>query len=157
MNTQVKIGVVVEDGDKILLIKEKIEKKDRALWNVVKGSYGDNGDETIFEAAIRECQEEASVKVELTGALGTFISRDGDRTRIQFNFVAKIIEGEPRIASADEQEPRNENIQEIKWFSKDELSQMNPEEFISNRAYELIKLWQTGQKYPLDVYKEVDY
>lgn len=157
METKAKIAVVVENNasDKILLIKEKIKKKDRPLWNVVKGSYGDKGDENIFEAARRECLEEASVKVELTNALGVYISKEGDQTRIQFNFIAKIIEGEPNVAPSSEQESRDEYIQEVKWFSREELSKMSPEEFISNRIYQIIQDWLSGQKYPLDIYKHV--
>ena len=155
MDTKIKIGVVVEDGNRILLIKEKIKKKDRPLWNVVKGSYGDNGDESIFDTAIRECQEEASVRVELTDALSAYISKEGEQMRIQFNFLAKIIEGEPKVAPVDEQESRDEYIQEVKWFTKEEISGLGEEEFISNRIYELIQNWLTGKKYPLDIYKHV--
>jgi len=158
MNTQIKIAVVVADksGDKILLIKEKIKKKDRPLWNIIKGSHGDNGDESVFEAAKRECGEEVSVKVELTDALGVYISKESDRMRIQFNFIAKIIEGEPKLAPIDEQKTRDEFIQEIKWFSKRELSKMSPEEFISNRSYQVIQDWLSGARYPLDTYKHVE-
>jgi len=159
MNTRIKIAVVVADksGDKILLIKEKIKKKDRPLWNVIKGSYGDNGDESVFEAARRECWEEVSVKVELTDALGVYISKEGDRMRIQFNFIAKIIEGEPKLAPMDEQKSRDEFIQEIKWFSKEELSKISPGEFISNRSYQVVRDWLSGPRYPLDIYKNVEF
>jgi len=159
MDTQAKIGVVISNntGDQIVLIKEKTEKHDKPLWNVIKGSYGDNGDENIFEAAQRECREEASVKVELVNALGAYISKDENRMRIQFNFLAKVIEGEPKIAPVDEQQPRDENIQEIKWFSREEISNLNQEEFISNRIYELVQDWLSGKKYPLEVYKQVSF
>jgi len=158
MDTKVKIGVVIEDnaGEKILLIKEKIEKKDKPLWNVVKGSYGDNGDESVFEAAKRECGEEVSVKVELTDALDVYISKEGDRMRIQFNFIAKIIGGEPKLAPMDEQKSRDEFIQEIEWFSKEDLSKMSPEEFISNRSYRVVQDWLSGTRYLLDIYKNVE-
>jgi ADP-ribose pyrophosphatase YjhB (NUDIX family) len=159
MDTQAKIGVVISNnaGDQIILIKEKTEKHEKPLWNVIKGSYGDKGDENIFEAAQRECREEASVKVELVNALGAYISKDKDRMRIQFNFLAKVIEGEPKVAPADEQQPRDENIQEIKWFTREEISNLNQEEFISNRIYELVQDWISGKKYPLEVYKQVPF
>jgi len=156
MNTQIKIGVVVKNSDKIFLIKEKIKKKDRPLWNVVKGSYGDNSDESVFEAAKRECREEVSVKVELISALGTYVSKESDRMRIQFNFIAKIIEGEPKTAPIGEQKLRDEDIQELKWFGKEELFKMSPEEFISNRSYRVVQDWLSGSKYPLDTYKHVE-
>lgn len=157
MDTKAKIGVVITDetGEKVLLIKEKIKKKDRPLWNIIKGSYGDNGDESIFDTAVRECQEEALVKVKLTDALGAYISKEGDQMRIQFNFLAKVVEGEPKVAPMDEQESRDEFIQEIKWFTKEEIANLSQEEFISNRTYELIQAWLAGNKYPLVIYKQV--
>ena len=155
MNTQIKIAVIIESEGKILLIKEKYQKKERPLWNVIKGSYGDNGDENIFETAIRECQEEASVKVDLTGSLGVYISKKDDQIRIQFNFLARIIEGEPKIAPMNEQEARDEFIQEIKWFTKEEFLNLNKEEFISGRIHELVKDWTRGKKYSLEVCKQV--
>jgi len=40
MDTKAKIGVVVVGKDgRVLLIKEKLEKKPVALWNIIKG-YG---------------------------------------------------------------------------------------------------------------------
>ena len=155
MNIQIKIAVIIESEGKILLIKEKYQKKERSLWNVIKGSYGDNGDENIFEAAIRECQEEASVKVELTNALGAYVAKEGEQIRVQFNFLAKIIEGEPKVAPMNEQESRDEFIQEIKWFTKEEVLNLNKEEFISGRIHELVKDWTRGKKYSLEVCKQV--
>jgi ADP-ribose pyrophosphatase YjhB (NUDIX family) len=157
MDIGVKIGVVITDkaDNKILLIKEKYKKKDRPLWNIVKGTYGDNGNESIFDTAIRECREEVSVKVELTGALGVYISKEEDRMRIQFNFLGKIVEGEPKVAPMNEQESRDEYIQEVKWFTKDEIANLSQDEFISNRIYELVHDWMSGKKFPSEVYKQV--
>jgi ADP-ribose pyrophosphatase YjhB (NUDIX family) len=54
----VKVGVIITDQqNRILLIKEKLPKKDGPLWNVIKGTYGDHGNATIFDAAVRECRE----------------------------------------------------------------------------------------------------
>ncbi len=157
MNVSLKVGVIItnETNDQVLLIKEKYKKKDGPLWNVVKGSYGDNGDESIFDAAIRESQEEVSVKVKLTHALGVYVSKESDRAKIQFNFLAKIVEGEPKVAPMDEQESRDEYIQEVKWFTKEEISNLSQEEFISDRIYELIQEWIAGKKFPLEVYAQV--
>ncbi len=85
MDIKVKVGVVITNSeDKILLLKEKV-RKNIPLWNIVKGSYGDNGDEDIFEAARRECMEEACSDVKLISALGAYVSKEGDKIRIQFN------------------------------------------------------------------------
>ena len=153
METIVKIATVVEgdDREKVLLIKEKYEKRDRPYWNVIKGTFGDNGEESVFEAAVRECREEAGVEVEITGVLGAFVYHQNGKLRIQFNFVARILEGEPKIAPLEEQKFRDESIEEVKWFSRDELSKMSSDEFISPKAHQLIQTWLAGKKYPLEM------
>lgn len=157
MSIKSKIGVlVVDNNDRLLLIKEKIKKNPEPRWNIIKGSYGDNGDETIFEAAKRECQEEMSIEVELTNSLGCYIAQKEADIRIQFNFLANIISGEPSIPKQEQQNLLNENISEFKWFSKEELGNISKDEFISNRIYEIVNNWIKGEIYPLESYKQVE-
>ncbi len=152
METIFKVGVVVIDKDnRILLIKEKIKKKTVPLWNIIKGTY--DGGETIFEAAKRECEEEASLNVALIKSLGVNFSEDIDKVRAQFNFLAQTKEGvSASIAPKDEQEPRDEMIKEVRWFTKEEILKMNPEEFISKRAFNLLHDYIEGKIFPLEVY-----
>lgn len=155
MATRIKIGVfIANDNGDLLMIKEKVKKNDRPLWNIIKGSYGDSGNETIFEAAERECAEEASVKVELTATTGCYVTGQPDDYGIQFNFIAKIISGEPKLAIATKQSSRDEAISEVKWFSKDELSQLSKDEFISSKIYGMAQDWLKGDKFPLTTFKQ---
>ncbi|MDP3893494.1 NUDIX hydrolase [Nocardioides sp.] len=157
MDIKVKIGVIItdENNEKILLIKEKYERKEEFLWNTIRGTYGDSGDESIFDAAERECLEEASAKVDLLNSLGVYISKERDKVRIQFNFLAKIIDGAPSVPKQKEQALRNESIQELRWFDKKELADLNASDFASSRSYELVEDWMSGKKYPLEAYKQV--
>lgn len=155
MNTKIKIGVIiVNNKNEILLLKEKVKKNELPLWNIVKGTYGDNGDETIQEAAKRECLEEASVMVDLIGATGCFVTGKPDNLKIQFNFIARILSGKPKIASKEEQQSRDEDIREIKWFNKDKLSQMPKEKFISEKIFVVVSDWLKGENYPLSILKQ---
>jgi ADP-ribose pyrophosphatase YjhB (NUDIX family) len=142
MEKIVKIATVIEnnDGTRALLIKEKYPKKDKPYWNVIKGTY-DNAGESVEEAAVRECREEASVRVRIVGSLGVYRSEEDGKIRKQHNFIAKIIGGEPKIASREEQESRNEDISEVRWLSREKLIQMRPEEFISPKIYQLVQDW----------------
>lgn len=154
MDTKPKVGViVVGDDGRALLIKEKLPKKPAPLWNTIKGSH-DSG-ETIFEAAIRECKEEASLDVELTHSLGVYVSEKDEKKRVQFNFLAHAKDVSARLASIEEQESRDENIQELRWFTKEEILKMSPEEFISERTYKLLHDWISGKEFPLEVCKQV--
>jgi len=157
MSVKIKIGVIiVNKKDEILLIKEKLEDKPVSLWNIIKGTYGDNGNETIFEAAIRECQEEAGAKVNLTNLLGCYIAQRPDKIRIQFNFLAKIIEGKPTLADKKEQELRDEDISALKWFNKEDLMKISPDKFISNRTYVAVRDWIKKESYPIDAIKHTE-
>lgn len=155
MIANIKVSVIiVNDKNEVLLLKEKVKKNDRPLWNIIKGTYGDNGDETILEAAKRECMEEASVAVDLAGATGCYATGKTDDLKIQFNFIGRISSGEPKIDSKEEQESRNEDIREIKWFSKDQLIQMPKEDFISEKIFVMISDWIKGESYPLAIIKQ---
>lgn len=153
MNIHIKVGVLIVNNNKLLLIKEKINKKDKPLWNIIKGTYEINSDENIFTAAIRECREEISVEVNLVNSLGCYITKGKDDLHIQFNFLAEIIKGKPAIPSKSEQIERKENVLEFNWFGEDEIINMKSESFISNRAYTLVNDWIAGCKYPLDIFQ----
>lgn len=155
MDTKAKVGIIITDKDgRVLLIKEKLEKKPIALWNIIKGSY--DGDETIFEAAKRECLEETCLNVELIHSLGVYVSEESGKIRIQFNFLAKTDNNNAEIASKEEQRPRNEAIEEVRWFTKEEIGKMNSGEFVSTRSFELLQDWISGELFPLSICKQVE-
>jgi ADP-ribose pyrophosphatase YjhB (NUDIX family) len=80
MNTKLKVGVVIEneDSSKILLIKEKLQKKENFLWNLIKGSY-EKDDSSVIKTAERECLEEIGVKINLKHILAVYFSRKAEK------------------------------------------------------------------------------
>lgn len=154
MNIQIKVGVVIKDNDKILLIKESAEKDSEPKWNIVKGSHEEN--ETIFETAERECKEEAQLNVKLLNSIGVYISKKDKKTRIQFNFLAEVKNKDISLKFKEEQILRNEFIHETKWFSREELSKLEMDDFISNRQYKVIQDFLENKIYSLDVCKNVE-
>lgn len=155
MDIRVKVGVVIinQEGS-ALLIRERLEKKPVALWNIIKGSY--DGNETIFEAAKRECKEEASLEIELIRSLGVYVSEEPGKVRVQFNFLAEAHNKTANVASQKEQESRGESIEEVRWFTRDEIMNMSAEDFVSLRTYELLRDWVSGRSFPLESYKQVE-
>lgn len=153
IDTKIKIGVLITDGEKVLLIKEKGQKQDKYRWNIIKGTYGDIKEEDIFEATIRECKEEVGVDAELLYALGAYISNENNRIRVQFNFVAKITHGSPSVPLKEEQRVRNEDIVEVRWFSKHELQTMKEDDFLYRQSFFVIQDWINGVRYPLSIFQ----
>jgi ADP-ribose pyrophosphatase YjhB (NUDIX family) len=156
MDISVKVGVIIQNSQgEVLLIKEKLDKHNEPRWNIVKGTYGDHPGETVFQAAERECMEEASVSVNLISALGTYVSEEAAKVRVQFNFIAEIYDGEPAIAKISDQENRNESILEVRWFSTAELQVLENRDFVSNRIYSVVSNYLNGERYDLGIYKQV--
>ena len=105
-------GVVIKKDGKYLLLQEKKQKAFR-LWNFPAGQV-DEG-ETIEEAAIREAQEEAGIRVRLIRKLDIF--QDSISTPPKHAFEAEIIEGK---VAFDE-----EDFFDAQWFTPDEIRGMN--------------------------------
>jgi len=156
---KIKVGALVTNqvGDKALFIKEKIKKKDRPLWNIIQGTYGDRENETILEATIRECKEEALVNVEVKNFLGAYISSDETKFRALFAFLVEATEGKPAIPRKEDQDLRQESIIEVKWFTREEIASIPKEEFISSRSFAIVHQWLRNESYPLAMYKQIPF
>lgn len=109
--------VIVHDG-KVLMVQEG-KNYIYGLWNFPSGRLENN--EGIVNAAIREVQEETDYKVTILGLTGiyNFVSETNTQV-IMFNFIGKIVEGDLKYD--------NEEIINAKWFSIDEICQLNDKE-----------------------------
>ena len=145
-------AVITEDNkdERVLLIKEKVEKNDIAKWNIVKGTC-EPSRETLEEAVIRECQEEISTEVKLRSVLSVSIVRKKESLRVQVSYLAKIKSGIPEVKPKDFQKKLNEEISEIRWFSRAEIESLNPNEFVSRRTKLILEQWLSGKSYPLEI------
>lgn len=154
MDIGIKVGVIITNvEDQVLLIKEISSKNTESKWNIVKGTYG--GNESIFNAAVRECREETGLIVELRKTLGVYISKKENKMRVQFNFLAYSDDKNITIASKKEQELLHENIEDARWFSKNEIMTMECNQFVSQRSFELLHDWINEKDFDLDCFKHV--
>jgi ADP-ribose pyrophosphatase len=131
--------VVVRDG-KILMIQEA-KKEAYKKWWLPAGKL-DKG-ETIFNAAIRETKEETGYEVALENML-CVISPSNDRP-LMIIFQADIVSGDIVI------DPKE--ILDVKWIPLDEVMQLNLR--APKITYEILQILERGEKYPLDIVKEV--
>ncbi|HVC71943.1 MAG TPA: NUDIX domain-containing protein [Acidimicrobiales bacterium] len=92
---------------------------DTGQWAAIGGTV--EPDESPADAAVREAEEEAGVRVTLTGILGVIGGPDfritypnGDQTSyVSTVFDATVIGGHPT--------PDNDETSEVRWFALDEL------------------------------------
>ncbi|MEM5797448.1 MAG: NUDIX hydrolase [Candidatus Aenigmatarchaeota archaeon] len=106
--------VIIEKGNKIVLVKREIEPFKGKLE--LPGGHVEYG-ETVETAAIREAKEETGLQVRLKEILGVYsdVNRDPRFHTITTTFIAEPISG--KLKASHEGKP--------KWFSLNEIDFKN--------------------------------
>ncbi len=151
----VKVGVLIEHHNKLLLIKEKSRRRRKYYWNIVKGTLEPDRDKNLIEAAKREAREEANARIKITNLLNVLYLYKNQTLYIQFNFIARLIGSRFGISKPADQKKYNEDIIQVKLFTKNELKKMKKKEFINKRAYQCIQDWLDKIKYPVGIIKTI--
>ena len=139
MNTNIILkvaAVIINSKQQKLLIKEQYTRKGGFKWNMVKGTL-DDSDETIEECIKREIQEETGL-VNFGAIVLKRIYHYGtsEQLKILFVFDVQCIGNEiPTINNNN----RDENISEIKWFSKKEIDKLKKKDCMAFYVYDSIK------------------
>lgn len=107
------VGGVVEKDGKYLLVQEAKEKC-RGKWNLPAGHLDPN--ETIFEAAKREVEEESGFDVELTGVCQIGNQKLENDVFVSVVFSTKVLGGDINF-NPDE-------ILDARWFTYEEIISM---------------------------------
>jgi len=152
----IKIGVLVEKNNELLLIKELNNSNGKYYWNIIKGTFEPVKDKDFFKTAERECKEEAGIKIKLTRLINIIYLNKKDRRVIQFNFRALIKKGIPRLLSENQNKIKDEDIIEIKFFSKEELKKIKKSEFINIRAFLTVRDWLKNGEKDLKIFKFIN-
>lgn len=148
-----KVAVVVENSQKqVLLIREKTPRYPQFGWNTIKGSV-DPG-ESLTEAVVRECREEAGVRVELQNLIGIHEVISGEEQKLQFNYVVTT-EDSGQVPDQKDQEVRDEAIEEVRWFTWEELESLAEDQMLNKRAYQVIQEYLGGKVYPLELFTQI--
>lgn len=94
-NPKPTVDIAITDGKRVVLVKRKNDPF-KGRWTL-PGGFVDYR-ETVEAAAIREAEEETTIKVELQAILGVYSDPDRDPRghNITTVFVAKPSEGTPR-------------------------------------------------------------
>ena len=116
-------GGLIEKDNKYLLIQEA--KGDvRGKWSLPAGHLDPN--ETIFDSAKREIQEECGLNVELTGVCQIGNLKLQNDTFVSVIFSTKILSGDIKFSPTE--------ILDAKWFTYEEIfamkNQLRSERFI---------------------------
>ena len=140
LEIKIKVGVLVQKKNKLLLIKELDASRKQHYWNIIKGTFEPARDKNLFAAARRECLEEVGIKVNLKGMLNVFYLKKRGYALFQFNFLGEA-KNDPKLASKREQKERGEDIAEFRWFSRKNISKLKKAEFMNSRTFVTVKGW----------------
>lgn len=135
MKTTIKVAALISNSkDEILLIQEKYYEKDGLKWNLVKGTF-DNINETLIQCVEREIREEANIGVENTKLDQIFQYGDDNHLKILFVFSADVLKNDEKKLSFKNQK-NDENIVQVKWFTKEQVANFSKDDFIAPYVYE---------------------
>lgn len=136
-NAYVKVGVIVKNGNKILLIKERTDQNGPVLFNIVKGSPKIE-DIDLEQAARRETREETGMEVQNCSVFSIQVveKKNFDQVKIQFNFLASVTKNVQFLTSQNQEE--DENIESVKWYTKREIELIAENQFVNNYTKALV-------------------
>lgn len=139
MELKVYVSTVISVGNKILFVREaKTENLDK--WNLPGGSLEPG--ETLANGAKREVQEETQLDVTISAFLGVY-----RRQSLRFVFLSENISGEPKA---------DDNVSEVKWFSPQEIIEMDDESLVSAKILkQIMQDCIDNVRYPLSTIQEI--
>jgi len=120
---RVRICGIIIQNDRVLLLKHKGIGKGDFLWSPPGGGleFGENCSETLH----RELKEEIGVEVEIRRFLFLNEYIDDIYHAIELFFEVEITNGEVKLGFDPELMPNQQIIQEVKWFSINEITSMS--------------------------------
>ena len=141
------VGAILERDGKILLVKETKEVA-KGLWSHPAG-WIDVG-ENLIEAVKREVKEESGFDFEPTRILGVYsLFKQNLKERfgitphaIKVIFIGKISDNETGKLYDD--------VSETKWFTPEEIYQMDINTLRDMDIKKMVKDYFAGKSYPLD-------
>jgi ADP-ribose pyrophosphatase YjhB (NUDIX family) len=142
------VGAILERDGKILLVKEA-QKIDHGKWSHPAG-WIDVGENPI-EAVKRDTKEESGFDFEPTHILGIYsLLRKGKEKElgaiphaIKIIFIGNI--------SDKQSKELHEDVSETKWFTPEEIYQMDSKTLRDVDIKEMVKAYFEGKKYSLDL------
>jgi len=126
-------GILIED-EKVLLINHRNIGPLGYLWSPPGG--GVEFSESLHEALKKEFLEETSLHIEVRDYLFVNEHIDNRHHAIELFFSVKRISGDPELGSDPELDASNQILQDIKYFSFDEIKQLPEDAF--HRAFSTI-------------------
>jgi ADP-ribose pyrophosphatase YjhB (NUDIX family) len=145
---RVTAGIVVEQDDRILIVREPLPQFDPSKIFLTHPSGHMEKRESVLDAAVRECLEETGYETELTDLIGVYETNHKSADYIRFSFVARL-KSESPIA-----EPTDEDVMEVLWMPIQELKARR-QEWRPGATTRTLDDYFAGKRYPLHLIGQV--
>lgn len=111
-NPALAVGVLLTDEQNRVCLILRGEEPRKGYWGLPAGFM--EGDETAEEGAVRECQEETGLNVELEGLYQAFSYQHSDHNTsgVLLVYRARIVSGTPRAGT---------DTVDVRFFAVDEI------------------------------------
>jgi len=143
------VGAIIEKDGKILLVKENKGEADKGKWNHPAGwiEVGENP----IEGAKREVVEETGHEFTPAYILGVYslVRNDLIKEMGGVRHPIKIIFS--GIISGEKARELEDDISEIKWFTREEIENMDAKTLRDVDIKQMVKDYFAGKKYPLEL------
>ena len=135
LNPPIAAGVIAERADGKIVLVLRGENPGKGLWGLPSGFM--EIDETVEQAARRECLEETGLSVEIGDLLGVWSYHHAQKrtSGVLVVYAARVIAGEPRGGS---------DSVEARFFARDEIR--NEQLAFSTHRDALARWWKQTQQ-----------
>ena len=115
MRHRISAGAIVEDGERILLVRH--QRAGRYDFWVCPGG-GVQGEEELASAAIREVREESGLQVRISKLIYVEELLSPEQRHVKFWFAAQFVSG---VLTTAHPEATAEHIVQASWLSRSEF------------------------------------
>jgi len=122
MKHRIRVGVIIVNDNKILMVKH-VDPESNYTWWVPPGGGIEENDDSIFDCAKREVFEETNLTVELSRIIyiREFISKETQVLNVELFTLADSYNGEIGMGNIKGNGPDEDFIKEVAWLSKEDL------------------------------------
>ncbi len=126
MKHRIRVGAIIVENNKILLVKHIYPKTGYEYW-VPPGGGVEAEDDSIFDCAKRETFEETNLKVETSRIIyiSEFFEKENQQLHIELFVLVENYSGNISLKNIPGNGPDEDFIKRVEWLSQEDLANIN--------------------------------
>jgi len=122
MKHRIRVAILLKKDSNILLVKH-VDPVSQSTWWVPPGGGLENGDDSIFDCAIRETKEETNLDVEIQDIkyIREYLDTKNQTLNIEIFLNGKIIGGKISLKNIAGNGADEDYIKDVSWLAQEDL------------------------------------